>query len=245
VQFCKKRFLLPTIVFLAISVKAQDLNLYFAKNRVVRSSVVLFDYKEPVSVRVVEGMGGGDVSRPFLPALVCDDSIRMGASLDCYEARTKSDIFWDDPHVEFVDISGNGQGVIFSANLNYSGSGATLLWTLLVLDHAGVWKNLFPEITTSDQNDHLFWHSVGLSPYGIFSVADFIWGGHDTHFGSHRYQIKSYTYCRKLRKYALADEFATQREFPQVDEAAGISVIRPELPKIQRRLQKKAESTCR
>ena len=232
------------LLLLTSSAKGQDLSLYYGKNKVIRESVVLFDYKEPVSLRVVEGMGGGDVSRPFIPALLCVDSIRLGTSLDCYEARVKNDIFWDDPRAEFVDFSGGRQAVIFSANLNYSGSGAELLWTLLVLDDDGIWKNLFPEITTSNQNEHLFWHSAALSPYGIFSVADFIWGEHDTHFGPHRYQVKSYTYCQKSGKYVQADEFTTPQEFPQVDETAGISVIRPELPKIQRRLQQHAGGIC-
>lgn len=243
-RFSAGLFFFLTLLLLAAPAKCQNLSLYFGKDKVVQSSAQVFDYKEPINLRVVEGMGGGDVSRPFLPALLCDDSIRLAATLDCYQARSGKRIFWDDPQVELVDFEDGHQAALFNANLNYSGSGAELLWALLVLDHSGIWKNLLPEVTTSNQSDHLFWHLDSLSKAGFFSLADGIWSEGEEHYGAHRYTIQTYEFCSSSGKYVLADEFITRKKFASIDASQPYVVVRPMLPEIQRRLSHKPLADC-
>ena len=198
-----------------------------------------------MQVRITSGFGSvEDTQQPFSPALICDDDIAKHFTLDCYQARTQKDIYFDDPHVEFVNLAQTHRAVIFSANLNYSGSGWTWLWSLLVLDSKGTWQNMFPEITSSNQSEHLFWHSPALSPYGMFSVVDFIWADDETHFAPHRYEIKSFEYCAGSSKYVLADDFVTKTKFPGLDDVDELNVIRPELPEIERHLRLKSTGAC-
>lgn len=231
-------------IFFPGCLQAQD--FYESHDRIVKQSVYLFGYSEPVRIRVTTGFGSVESSQPFVPAVICADSINPGGTLDCFAAKTKRDVYFDDPHVNFVDITDSHQAVLFSANLNYSGSGATWLWSLLVLDSHGMWDNMFPEITSSNQSEHLFWRSATSSPYGygIFTVADFIWAEGETHFATHRYEIRSYEYCPSTSKYVLADQFTTRGKFPGLDDVESVNVIRPELPEIKQHLRKKSPATC-
>lgn len=233
-------------LFMVTSAKAQDLSVYAGRDKIVKRSVLLFGYNQPVQVRVTSGFGSvDDTQQPFSPALICDDDIAHRFTLDCYQAWTQKDIYFDDPHVEFVNFADAHQAVIFSANINYSGSGWTWLWSLLVLDSHGIWQNMLPEVTSSNQSEHLFWHSPAQSSYGIFSVADFIWAEGETHFAAHRYRIKSYEYCASKSKYVLADDFVTKRKFPGLDDVDELDVIHPELPEIKAHLREKPSSACK
>lgn len=225
---------------------ARNRALYSAEDTTVAKSARIFGYGEPVQIRIVSGFGSvEDTRQPFSPALICDDDIRGKFTLDCYQARTAKDVYFDDPHVTFVAITGSYQAVLFSANVNYSGSGWTWLWSLLVLNRDGLWQNLFPEITSSNQSEHLFWSSPALSSYKVFTVADFIWAEGETHFSAHRYEVKSYGYCPSTSKYVLLDDFATTRKFPGLDDVDKLNVIQPEMHEIQVHLKDKAKFECR
>jgi hypothetical protein len=242
-----RRILIAALALVAARhIAAQNLNLYSAKDKVVAKTITIFGYHDPVQIRITSGFGSvEDTSQPFSPALICDDDIIKHFTLDCYQARTKKDTYFDDPHVQFVSISDSHQAVLFSANSNYSGSGWTWLWSLLTLTHDGHWKNLFPEVTSSNQSEYLFWSSPALSSYKIFTVADFIWAEGETHFSSHRYQITSYEYCAPASKYVVGDRFITKSKFPGLDDVEHLNVIRPEMAEIQGRLKEKAAAACR
>lgn len=222
--------------------RAQE--LYGSHDTVVKGSIQLFGYDKPVRIRVTTGFGSVESPQPFVPAVICVDSIEPGGTLDCFAAKTKKDVYFDDPRVKFIAITDSHEAVLFSANLNYSGSGWTWLWSLLILNRDGLWQNLFPEITSSNQSEHLFWSSPALSSYKVFTVADFIWAEGETHFSAHRYEIKSYEYCPSTSKYFLADDFTTKQKFPGLDDADKLDVIHPMLPEIQRRLRQRAAKAC-
>lgn len=235
-----------SVILTAGRLSAQDLSVYSAEDKVITKSTTIFGYDKPVQIRVTSGFGSvEDTRQPFSPALICADDIAKLFTLDCYQARTSKDAYFDDPHVKFVDITEGHQAVLFSANLNYSGSGWTWLWSLLILNHEGLWQNLFPEITSSNQSEQLFWSSPALSSYEIFTVADFIWGEGERHFGAHRYELKSYEYCPITSKYALADHFITKSKFPERDDVDQFNIIRSEMTEIQARLKEKGTSACR
>lgn len=233
-------------LFLGVHARAQDLALYSAKDKVIAKSATIFGYNKPVQIRIVSGFGSvDDTQQPFSPALICDDDIHGKFTLDCYQARTAKDVYFDDPQVTFVTITGSHQAALFSTNVNYSGSGWTWLWSLLILNRDGRWQNLFPEITSSNQSEYLFWSAPALSSYKVFTVADFIWAEGETHFSAHGYEIKSYEYCPSTSKYVLADDFATKMKFPGLDDVDKLSVIQPQMREIQAHLKNKAKFECR
>ncbi|HEV2298320.1 MAG TPA: hypothetical protein VGR72_07370 [Candidatus Acidoferrales bacterium] len=221
---------------------AQD--LYSSQDIVVQKSVLLFDYPEPVRIRVTSGFDTVERLDSPVPAVICADSIRMESTLDCFIAKTKEDVYFDDPHAELVTLEGSHKAILFSANWNGQGSGATLLWALLVLNRDGLWKNLLPEVTTSNQNDHLFWHFDALSKTGFLSLADYIWGKGEDHYGAHQYTIRTYEFCPNSGKFEPADEFVTSKKFEPVDAPQPYVVVGPTLPEIQRRLRQKAATVC-
>lgn len=169
-------------------------------------------------------------------ARVCAYTRAPRAAATCFSAKTPRETFFAAPRATVVPFVGSGNAVLFTADYNAGGSGTGHLWALLVFGSGGHWKNLFPLLTSSEQSDVLYWHLPRASRYGLFTVAEYTWEKGETHFSRHRYEIKTYEFCASRDTYVLADAFLTRAKFPGLDETDTISVIKPSLAQIQKRL---------
>lgn len=165
--------------------------------------------------------------------------------ISCFKAEVSGRVFFRRPLVKIVTLRDSKNGVLFEASYSASGSGSSNYWALLLFGSGGRWKNLLPEVTTSEQGEELYWHSAELSPYGLFTAADYRWGKGETHFGPHRYDIKTYEFCSSRGMYILADQYLTSAKFPGLDETDTINVIKANLVEIRKRLLSRARSACR
>lgn len=204
--------------------------------------VVVWGLAKPV--RVVTTAGSSTPSGAIAPANVCAYPNNSKTPLSCFKAEISGRDFFRRPMARIVAFAGSKHGVLFEASYNAGGSGSSNFWALLVFGSRGSWKDLLPDVTTSEQGDELYWHSAELSPYGLFTVADYKWGKGETHFGPHKYEIKTYKFCPSRGAYVLADQYLTSAKFPGLDETDAISVIKPSFAEIRARLLRHPHPGC-
>lgn len=204
--------------------------------------VAVWGGEHPVRISV---FAGHDAEAPA-PAKLCAYATPSGVTVDCFEARSSGRAFFGQPKFEIVPFAGSEKAVLFTARYSAGGSGSSNLWVILTFGRDHKWKNLLPNLTLSEQSDHLFWSSGDISTFGLFTVADYVFQKGETHFGAHRYRIRTFEFCRSKHSYVLADEFVTKDKYPGLDEADTIRVIKPNLSRIQKRLSEHGQpKTCR
>ncbi len=214
--------------------------LIFGKPRT--GVVTVAGLRRPVRIAVLPGHDG--LARNPRPAKLCAYAVPGGARVDCFEPRAKGWAFFGNPRARTVRLTGSEKAVLFSASSNGGGSGSATLWALLIFGRDRKWKNLLPVVTTSEQSDHLYWFSSDISPYGLFTIADYVWEKGEFHFSEHRYRIETFEFCPLGGTYALADQFVTRRKFPGLDEVDTIRVIEPNFKEIDERLLRRRPLPC-
>ncbi|PYT52137.1 MAG: hypothetical protein DMG43_12615 [Acidobacteria bacterium] len=184
-----------------------------------------------------------DSSFASLPAKLCAirAQSKSQAQEACYEARAGNDVFFQDAQARPVVLQVSPsprEAILFQASSSSGGSGWGRLLVLLVPDEPNKkLRNLLPEVVLSSQGEFKFWEQPSFSDYKLLTIADVIAGANDTHFAAHRYKIRTYAYCQKQDFYVLADEYATSKKYPGLDETDEIRVLGPEQPALGNILQ--------
>lgn len=75
-----------------------------------------------------------------------------------------------------------------------------------------------------------------LSKHKILSVADAKWAEDESHYGHHRYRVRTYVYSGKSAVYSQADDYVTAKKYPGLDDVERLDVLGPEEPAIRARL---------
>jgi hypothetical protein len=228
-------------LFMAVLLLASGASgLMFGKPQ--QSAVAIWGLKHLVRVSTLAGHS--DVTGTPTPATLCAYSVAGGATIDCFQARASGQVFFGQPNLDFVSFTDSEKAVIFTARFDAGGSGSSSLWALLVFGQNGKWRNLLPVLTTSEQSDHLYWRSGDVSGFGLFSVADYIFEKGETHFGTHKYDIRTFEFCPSRGTYVLADQFITKETYPGLDAVDAVRVIEPNLSLIRQRLLEHRPEAC-
>lgn len=145
------------------------------------------------------------------PASVCLEAPPLP---QCYTAPKN---FTRVEALEVVQVKPDFRALLFSTS---SGgvSGWSIGFALLRPGSGGGLDDLFvPEVTVSNQSEHVFWDEPTISDAKIFVTADYIWGPDDAHYSEHRYMISAYVLQSSDlidgERYYLYDRYMTVRKY--------------------------------
>jgi len=197
----------------------------------------LWGASAPVTVRIEPGVTGsaiGDVPED-IPARAC---VVGSKGKNCFVAQDKN-YAYGGASASIREI-GNGKSTL-QILATFSGvSDSSTKIVLLGIDAHGRLVNLLPRAGYTMQDSYRFWTDASISEYRLLTVANFIWGKDDGHFGSHYFDITSFAFCPGPGEYAQVDTFRTKRRVPESEDLhkAGETELNAQMAVVKARLTK-------
>lgn len=193
----------------------------------------LWGASAPVKINVEPGITGsfsGDLPEGMddIPAKAC-----VFGSNNCFVAKDK-DYDYGDAKTSVLEI-GKGKSTLELLATFAGASDSSTQIVLLGIDSHGKLVNLLPRAGYTLQDSYRFWRDASISEYQIFTVANFIWGTNDGHFGPHHFNVTTFLFCPAVGKYMQFDTFKTRR-FSADD--GGKTVLNAEMSVVKNHLAK-------
>ncbi|MEI9980949.1 MAG: hypothetical protein WDN23_18480 [Edaphobacter sp.] len=141
-----------------------------------------------------------------------------------------------NPRSERLSLTGGGSLVFFSARFSGGGSGTLDSLAILQYESDGKIVNLLPFVGLTNQSDRALWNIREASSFPILVTADFNWMEEEAHFAKHFYTVNVYHFDAQSHRYAKVFSYRTSKQYPGLDDADRVNVLKPEKAEILRRL---------